>query len=34
MIAKVKTKSEEKLENFVTNNIKTLNGVVGTKTIR
>jgi len=34
MIAKVKTKSEEKLEKFVTNKIKTLNGVVDIKTIR
>ena len=34
MMAKVKTKSEENLENFVINKIKILNGVVDTKTIR
>jgi DNA-binding Lrp family transcriptional regulator len=33
MIAKVKTKNEKNLEKFVTNKIKTLNGIVDIKTI-
>jgi DNA-binding Lrp family transcriptional regulator len=33
MIAKVKTKSEEKLEKIISNKIKPLNGIVNTKII-
>lgn len=34
MIAKVKTKSEEELEDFISNKINSLTGVIDTKTIR